>query len=422
MNLRELNHIFIPRSLERVEAWTTTPSGRFLYAVTTPLHSLTREGQAVAVAALITAAAGIDVHFSHLYLVFCGLAGLLLAALLTRRMGRAQALDVRVHHPPRVGAGQAMTFTIVVRNRGPRALFALHVHGPFLPWDGTWEEPPPRIPVLEPGAEWRGTRRARFLCRGDRYIGRFFAASVRPLGLMYGNRVFSEPVRLRVVPALVPVDGPTPPPAPASFEARGHAPLAGESFELLGVRPYRPGDRIRDLHARSWARLGEPMVREYRAAQQRRVRVALHPSARKPRREAIDAAASLTASLIDWATRREAQVELVVPAAPPVRTVVGTGEGTFERALDLLATVEAGEAAADADARIGVDAGHVGALYVVFCDFGPAQTALLGGLARHGVRLTALLVSDDARTRAAATAAGVRALSARAVAEGVALS
>jgi len=37
----------------------------------------------------------------------------------------------------------------------------------------------------------------------------------------------------------------------------------GDATDLLGVRPYRPGDPVRDLHARSWARHGSPMVREY---------------------------------------------------------------------------------------------------------------------------------------------------------------
>src|SRR5262249_59829460 len=37
----------------------------------------------------------------------------------------------------------------------------------------------------------------------------------------------------------------------------------GESMELIGVRPYRAGDVVRDLHAKSSARLGFPVVREY---------------------------------------------------------------------------------------------------------------------------------------------------------------
>ncbi len=34
-------------------------------------------------------------------------------------------------------------------------------------------------------------------------------------------------------------------------------------MELIGVRPYRMGDTVRDLHAKSSARLGVPVVREY---------------------------------------------------------------------------------------------------------------------------------------------------------------
>ena len=46
---------------------------------------------------------------------------------------------------------------------------------------------------------------------------------------------------------------------------------SGSATTNLLISALEPdGPLLRDLHARSWARLGEPMVREYRAAQQRR--------------------------------------------------------------------------------------------------------------------------------------------------------
>lgn len=418
MNLRELNYILIPRSTERFDGWNRTRAGRLVEFVTTPLHSLTREGQILVVATLISAAAGIDVRFSHLYLVFCGLFGLLVAAFVTRPLARVRAVELRIEHPPRVAIGEEVRFTAVVRNTGDRPVYALRIHGPFLPWDGTWITRRPGIGHLAPGEEARVTLSASFLVRGERYIGRFNLSSIRPLGLMHGRRVPSAPVRLRVVPNVVPVHAPPPPAVAAPPEGRSRSRVRGESFELLGVRPYRRGDRLRDLHARSWARLGEPMVREYRTALRRRVRVALFGATARPDREGFDGATSLAASLVAWAARGETRVELVVATDAPGTVIVGHDGSAFERALDLLATAQPGRPA-DAEGRIAIGMASGEPLYLVLADWGPEQQALVGTLAARGAR--PILVSRDTAALSAAEAAGVRALHPEALADGVRL-
>lgn len=409
MNLRELNYILIPRSTERFDGWNRTRLGKAAEWLTTPLHSLTREGQVLVVATLVAGAAGIDVRFSHLYLVFCGLVGLLVAAFVSRPLARIRGAELRIEHPRRVAAGEPVRFTAVVRNTGDRPIYALRVHGPFLPWDGTWIERRPGIGHLPPGAEARVTLSARFLVRGERYIGRFRMASIRPLGLMLGRRVASEPVRLTVVPPVVPIRAPAPPAVAAPPEGRSRSRLTGESFELLGVRPYRRGDRIRDLHARSWARLGEPMVREYRTALRRRVRVALFGAMRKPERESFDGAVCLAASLVAWAAEGETRVELVAATAEPGTIIVGRDASAFERALDLLATVEAG-APDDAEARVAIGLAPGEPLYLVLADWSPLEQRLLAAVRARSPGVRPLLVTRDKATLGAAADAGLRAL------------
>lgn len=409
MNLRELNYILIPDSTERIETFNQRGLGRFIWWLATPLHALTREGQLLAVATLISAAAGIDVRFSHLYLIFCGLFGLLVAAFATRRFARVDGLALRIEHPRRVAAGEELIFTAVLRNTGDTPLYAIRVHGPFLPWDGTWVKRRPSVPHLPPGGEARVELSVRFLVRGERYVGRFYAASIRPLGLMMGDRRASEPVRVMVVPPVVPVSGPRPPAVAAPPAGRARNQHAGESFELLGVRPYRRGDRIRDLHARSWARLGEPMVREYRTAMQQRVRVALFGAMRKTQRESFDGAASLAVSIVAWAARHETRVELVVATESPGAVTVGPDASAFERALDLLATAEAG-APQDAQARIGANLAPGEPVYLVMADWSDDQANLIGGLRSRNPWVKPLLVSNDPAVREAAMAAGATVL------------
>ncbi len=257
MDLRELNYILIPKSGERVDDFLEGRSGRLLGPLVRFVQSATPEGTVLFVVTLVCGTASVDVTGSHLYLVFCGLAGLLLAGLLCRPFARVDGLHLRVEHPPRVAAGEPIVFTAVLRNDADTARYALRVFGPFLPWDGAWLRRRPALAVLEPGAEARVELEARLDCRGERYVGRFFVSSVRPLGLMSGRRVYSQRVRITVVPRLREIAGlPAPPAVDEPPEERGRSLHAGESFELLGVRPYRFGDRIRDRHARSSARLG----------------------------------------------------------------------------------------------------------------------------------------------------------------------
>lgn len=420
MNLRRLNYILIPRSTERFDALAHGRLGRVLQN----LFALTPEGQLLAVATLVSAAAGIDVRFSHLYLVFCGLFGLLVAAAACRPFARIRHLDLRVEHPPRVAVGETITFTVVLHNRGPRPLWALRVSGPFLPWDGTWIERRPGVARLAPGEEARVVLRARFIERGERWLGRFSAASVRPLGLMRGNLVFTDPVRVTVVPAIVTLHGASPA-VPVPHAGARHARGAGDSFELLGVRPYRQGDRIRDLHARSWARLGEPMVREYREARHRRLRVALHASMSRPRREDFDAAASLTASLIARAARGETRVELVTLSAEPGQLTIGHDAAAIERALDLLAAAEPGPlpaaAARDAEARIGAGLAPGEAVWLILADYTEAHADLVAALRDRLPALRPLLVTDDRAARRLAARDGLRALRPADIRDGLAL-
>ncbi len=409
MDLRELNYILIPKSSESVDNFLESRAGRLLKPLVGLAQSSTVEGQVLLVVTLVTGAAGVDVTFSNLYLVFCGLAGLIVAALVCRPFARLDGLDVRIEHPPRVAAGQPLSFTAVLRNDADVPRYALRVRGPFLPWDGTWRVRRPSVAVLEPGRTARVELVAQLDVRGERYVGRFWGCSVRPLGLAAGERVYSERVRVTVVPRVFPLSGLAAPPAiDEPPEERGRSLHTGESFELLGVRPYRAGDRIRDLHARSWARLGQPMVREYRRATRRRVLVLLHTEARSPQREVFDAAVDLTASLVAWVLEQEAAADLLVAGERSLEMRVGEEGLALEAALDALAPVSASVAPVDASALLGGRLDHVGAALFVFAGWDAERASILAR-ARAATRHVRAFVATHRKSEAAAARAlGVR--------------
>ena len=118
----------------------------------------------------------------------------------------------------------------------------------------------------------------------------------------------------------------------------------GESMDLRGVRPYRKGDRIRDLSARTWARTGKPAVREYQEEYFTRVGVVLDcvaPRKRSARtEEAFEAAVSLTAGVVAHLGRGDALVDLLVTGGEIHALTLGRSLGFLEQALDHLAVAD----------------------------------------------------------------------------------
>ena len=195
------------------------------------------------------------------------------------------------------------------------------------------------------GASSSATLKARFSERGDLTLGRFRVSALVPLGLASG-----PPLRERPGPAArgAPAGERAAPghgardPAPAGGVAL--ASKTGESMDLRGVRPYRKGDRIRDLSARTWARTGKPAVREYQEEYFTRVGVVLDcvaPPKRSARsEEAFEAAVSLTAGVVAHLGRGDALVDLLVTGGEIHALTLGRSLGFLEQALDHLAVAE----------------------------------------------------------------------------------
>src|SRR5581483_5557131 len=152
----------------------------------------------------------------------------------------------------------------------------------------------------------------------------------------------SNPARFLVVPPIAPV-------ARLSLPAaRRHQPggvaqasKTGESMDLLGIRPYRPGDPPRDLHARSWARLGVPVVREYQEEYFSRVGVIVDTDARHAEPRRLEAALSLAAGIVARLSAGDALIDLLAVGdeVHPLVLTLGRSLGFLDQALDRLACV-----------------------------------------------------------------------------------
>ena len=88
-----------------------------------------------------------------------------------------------------------------------------------------------------------------------------------PFGIFQRCRKVKAPAATLIV---LPRRFPLPPielPGGAAFKVSGESNTnsIGTSGEFVGLRDYRPGDPLRQIHWKSWARTGRPIVKDFSA-------------------------------------------------------------------------------------------------------------------------------------------------------------
>ncbi|HEV3189955.1 MAG TPA: DUF58 domain-containing protein [Polyangiaceae bacterium] len=385
----------IPKSKAARDRVRATRIGRAFNLLFSLWGSLTGEGRTLSIVLPLAAGVAIDVQHTNAYFVPAILFGLLVGSFFAARSLKLDHTTVVVNAPRRVTIGDEVTFSVRCR-REAGADMAVRVRGPFLPWDGTWIGPPAEELFLQGGESATTTMRARFIARGMHHLDPFTAAAVAPLGLACGPNKESDCAKVWVVPRVA--DVVRLPLAIATKHQPGGVALAskaGESMDLLGVRPYRRGDPVRDLHARTWARTGEPAVREYQQEYFTRVGVIVDVGFRDAER--LESAIELAAGVVARLSRGEALIDVLVVGAVIHELTVGRSLGYLDQALELLSAVEQGPRLR-AESLVKRLEPHLAQLSTVFAIVSPeaAEKHLLEERLRdHGLACTTIVVDDD---------------------------
>lgn len=395
INFARLNHILLPDTKAARDRFRRGLAARLLAPATWLYGALSQEGRVLAVASLLVAFFGIDVQASDVYVLWAAIAGLFVGSLAVRPLYRLPGVSLHVRAPRRVTVGEELRFAVELRNDGPRDALAVRILGPFLPWDGTWTGGRQAVAQLRPGATACVEVTARFVARGEHHLDPFGAAALVPLGLAVGQAIWSPEVKFLVVPKIAHV-------ARLSMPfGRRHQPggvalasKTGESMDLLGVRPYRPGDPVKHLHARSWARAGVPVVREYQEEYFTRVGVVVDTSYSDERR--FEACVSLAAGVVACLSRGEALIDLLVVGGELHDLTIGRHLGFLDQALDLLAIAAPSRKPLSADELAARLAPHLGRLSAVITVSTSRDPALAERIRGHGVACAALVVEDAA--------------------------
>ncbi|HZL18746.1 MAG TPA: DUF58 domain-containing protein [Polyangia bacterium] len=270
----------------------------------------TREGWWFLIATAVVGAVALDAGINLFFLTFGMMVCLLLAGVLLAGLGLS-GLRVRRIPPPVIHAGTPYLMGIALENHKRRLpSFSIEVE------DLVDEHPIDKrcyFLKLPAGRTQETSYRHRLPRRGRHRLSGFRLATKFPFGLMQRARLMVDPAEVVVYPALAPL-----PPAVLRGLPSPMAPARRRSpnrqGELAGLRAFREGDDPRDIHWRSSARRGKPLVREHEDDEGQRARIvfdnrgATHPAVDDP---AFELAVSRAAALCVELVRRGLAVGLV---------------------------------------------------------------------------------------------------------------
>lgn len=394
MNFARLNHILIPSTKEGRDKVRSRWGLKLFRPVLWLNMALSREGRALLLMTVSLSITGVNVRVTQVYLLWATFVGLLIATLAARRLFALRGVDVQIKGPPRVAVGEPMTFEIHLANRTDLPHHTLRVDRPFLPWDGKWEGEPPMLATLSAKNSEVVLTRARFVERGTHSLDPFEALALVPLGLGRGPIIHSPGFKFTVVPHIAQVTRVTLP-SGRGAGARSGRELAGgtgDSRELAGVRPYRPGDAVRQLHVRTWARTGEPHVREYHEPVPVRVAIVVD-AAGKLDAPAFEATTSLAAGVIACLEQEQERLSVLVGETHQ-SLEVGRGHAHLEAALDELAELRPSKQPEPPDPDPILRSGPTPAAVIVIGTQSERVAGWSDAFERAGVPARGLLVAD----------------------------
>ena len=300
-----------------------------LAAIAWMRRRLTPLGQTTLAGAVAAAFLGLDTTASLAYQVFTLTASLLLVGGVTALLWRPR-LEARWRLPRHATAGQPFLAALEVVNRGSSVERGLEADA---------EATAPPLPDLPPGGSATATFPRTPPSRGRMRLGPATVYRSDALGLWRSRRaagpegsVLVLPRRYRVAETGLPGSR-RPQPGGMALSS-----TVGESQEFMSLREYRPGDPLRKIHWRSWAKTGRPVVKELQ--DEHFVRHALALDTAGPAGPVFEEAVAAAASFAAAGPAPDALLDLLFVGPQVFAATAGRGLASTERLLEALASVD----------------------------------------------------------------------------------
>ncbi len=320
--------------------------GIWLHAIT--MGSLTPFGRVLfAIAAVFFVFGLVSLEMPAYYLSF-GITALFLVDILIGWWYRPKTRLNR-DHTTLAEVGSTIRLDYDVENTGKRPVWDLMVD--ILPVKhGEAPEGISEVPSLLPGDRVELSHEIVIKRRGQHDLPMPISSSSFPFGLWrWGSRGRATPP-VNIYPAFTPLESLNFPLGREGQQGKElMASRAHESNEFMGCREYRYGDNPKLIHAQSWARLGQPVVKEFREEYLPHAAMFIDNFCRKPSYwswargktdQELEAALTISAAIADKLTRQNYLIDVFVPGWELTHIREKHGPDQLDAILELTAAVE----------------------------------------------------------------------------------
>lgn len=289
----------------------------------------------------VTAASAVTLA-AKMYFIFCILAATALLSIPLARLARVP-LKIDLWLPERTTCGATMEARLTVQNSTRR-----HAVDLGFALDGLPEQLQAttiREPAIPPGERKEYSLKLQVERRGYYQIRGIKQETWFPFGVWRDLKLHHQPHTILAYPGFTPLVA-LDIPVGLRYQPGGVALSSnvGQSTEFLGVRDFRPGDSIRNIHWKSWGRVGEPVVKEFQEEFFCKIALVLDTFVPEGQEEAyradFEATLSMAAAVADHLSQTEYIVDLFA-AGPDLYTLeAGRNLAHLENVLDVLACLE----------------------------------------------------------------------------------
>jgi uncharacterized protein (DUF58 family) len=179
------------------------------------------------------------------------------------------------------------------------------------------------------------------LRRGYLQFDKTRVAQAEPLGLFQSQKIIENKDNLLILPKLyktpkLNLHG------KRTYHHGGvsNASIVGDSQEFISLRDYNPGDPLRSIHWRSFAKLNKPIVKEYQDEYFTRYGLLLDTYLQDKTDLIFEDAVSIAASFMTAQKEQDALLDLMFVGNNTYRFTSGRGLAGAENILEILACVE----------------------------------------------------------------------------------
>lgn len=256
------------------------------------------------------------------------------------------------------------------------------------------------IPDIGPGEKKEIKVSLKTIKRGVLHLDGYFIIKKDPFSLMRRMLFFKEEINVISLPKIYNTD------IERISEVRKYnqggivsAIKVGNSEEFISLREYKPGDIIKRMHWKSFAKTQKPVVKEFSDEFFSRYGLILDTFSEKTYNENFEAAVSVAASVIYGIELGDSLIDLMFLGTEKYIFTGGRGVVNQEKMLEILSAVSTNKSE-DIEPLMEMVRSHIALMsgvMVIFIDMDENRKKLVEMIKENNINLKVILICDNVK-------------------------